>query len=460
MNHLTVDTESDVLEKGMYGSIRFTNDKKYICKCIRIDNEVYDYFKVGASPSMIIEMSASKFLKNKYILSSKKQEIFVKDKVVNQHIYYKKYDTDLYKYGKENAMTLGVIKKIIYQILRGLYYSSKRGILHLDIKSSNILINTKSHDIKICDFGIAKILSKDKTYYDMDEIQTSAYRCPEFFLQDTRRNFSVDSDIWSVGAIFIELFKGSFCFGKSNNYFKTILSSFNISEETYKQLYSFNMNKLDEYKLIFDTIECRFFYNNISYEDCFDLIELMLCLNPQKRISIENALKHKCFNNYNIKTRFTINTFDTLRQTHKNHHRKFRKLSNLQIYNNILRKTWQNNFFFRFKKKNKPLSTLFLAFNYVDYYMQIVGQIDDSKMEIVMMACMNLASKINENECFKINDKMISVENDVIKILDHNLFVVTEYMLLCEKFYKLNIDDETQKKCTTYLFLFYQNGKN
>ena len=47
-----------------------------------------------------------------------------------------------------------VCKYILHQALEGVYFLHSRGILHRDIKSDNILVNTEG-DIKLADFGYA-----------------------------------------------------------------------------------------------------------------------------------------------------------------------------------------------------------------------------------------------------------------------------------------------------------------
>lgn len=47
------------------------------------------------------------------------------------------------------------MKKILYNILCGVNYIHKAGIIHRDIKSANILIN-EDCNARICDFGLAR----------------------------------------------------------------------------------------------------------------------------------------------------------------------------------------------------------------------------------------------------------------------------------------------------------------
>jgi mitogen-activated protein kinase 7 len=49
----------------------------------------------------------------------------------------------------------------IYQILRGMMYIHSANIIHRDIKTRNLLINADCN-IKICDFGLARPMTKSK----------------------------------------------------------------------------------------------------------------------------------------------------------------------------------------------------------------------------------------------------------------------------------------------------------
>ena len=93
---------------------------------------------------------------------------------------------------------------IMLQLLDALDYSHGRGVVHRDIKPSNIII-TKDNQIKVVDFGIARIESSELTQVGM-VLGTPAYMSPEQFkclVADCR------SDIYSAGVILYQFLTGA-----------------------------------------------------------------------------------------------------------------------------------------------------------------------------------------------------------------------------------------------------------
>ena len=56
---------------------------------------------------------------------------------------------------KQNVPDL-YVKMYAYQLLRAIAYIHSMGICHRDIKPQNVLVDTETHIIKLCDFGSAK----------------------------------------------------------------------------------------------------------------------------------------------------------------------------------------------------------------------------------------------------------------------------------------------------------------
>lgn len=75
--------------------------------------------------------------------------------------------------------TLGEIKKVMQQLLNGLFFIHKQKILHRDMKAANILI-TKSGILKLADFGLARAISEVKS--DSSNRYTNRYASVFTFL--------------------------------------------------------------------------------------------------------------------------------------------------------------------------------------------------------------------------------------------------------------------------------------
>ncbi|KAK3426537.1 hypothetical protein EUGRSUZ_F02965 [Eucalyptus grandis] len=97
------------------------------------------------------------------------------------------------------------IKCYMQQLLRGLDYCHKRGVLHRDIKGSNLLIDNDGV-LKIGDFGLATFFQPDQQQPLTSRVVTLWYRAPELLLGATK--YGVAVDLWSTGCILAELFAG------------------------------------------------------------------------------------------------------------------------------------------------------------------------------------------------------------------------------------------------------------
>ena len=113
---------------------------------------------------------------------------------------------------KSGPLSLDETKKIATQIAEGLESAHKKGIVHRDIKTSNIMI-TETGVVKIMDFGLAKVGEDTQITKVGTTMGTAAYMSPE---QIGGVDVDHRTDIWSFGIVLYEMltaqqpFKGAY----------------------------------------------------------------------------------------------------------------------------------------------------------------------------------------------------------------------------------------------------------
>lgn len=110
-------------------------------------------------------------------------------------------------------LKINEILKYGKQIAEGLNYVHGKGVIHRDVKPSNIFLT--SSGVIILDFGLAKIVDSHHNSITKsgDIMGTIAYIAPEQVKRTKEINNKVD--IWSWGVIFFEMLTGKAPFGKS-----------------------------------------------------------------------------------------------------------------------------------------------------------------------------------------------------------------------------------------------------
>ncbi|EKV06074.1 hypothetical protein PDIG_78520 [Penicillium digitatum PHI26] len=180
-----------------------------------------------------------------------------------------------------------------YQLLRGLKFIHSAGVIHRDLKPSNILIK-ENCDLKICDFGLAREQDHQMTGY----VSTRYYRAPEIML--TWQRYSSAVDIWSTGCVLAEMLLGKVLLPGTDNvhHFKLITEIFGkppkeIMEIVYSDTTMNFVNSLPG-------TESRSLGTILGDVDpeAIDLLEKMLEMNPQKRITAADALTHPYVSTY------------------------------------------------------------------------------------------------------------------------------------------------------------------
>ena len=246
---------------------------------------------IASGRLVAIKTFAKKHLKTKYSRHKIKNEINILSKLrhpfINQIL--DSFETEKHVFiimeyvcgdllgfiRKRGKLSESISKLVFKQVIEGLKYIHKKKIVHRDIKLDNILIDL-TNTVKICDFGVSKKISIGDMMFD--HCGTPAYIAPEIFGNKGYEGYQCD--IWSAGVTLYYMLSG---------------------------IQPFRANSIKDMEKIvlkgkFDEIE------DVSKE-ANDLIKEMLQIDPKKRITIDNILKHPWLNNVDLENRKKLKLF-------------------------------------------------------------------------------------------------------------------------------------------------------
>ncbi|CAD5118181.1 unnamed protein product [Dimorphilus gyrociliatus] len=224
----------------------------------------------------------------------------------------------LKKYGKDVGLHIKAVRSYTQQLLFALKLLKKCQILHADIKPDNILVNENKMQLKLSDFGSASHISdNDITPY----LVSRFYRAPEIIIGI---NYDYGIDMWSVACTLFELYTGKILLpGKTNNEMLKLMQEIKgrvpnrlarkgaFKDKHFDSTFNFLYHEVDKVTqkekttIITNTQPCREFLSMLigvqrkmpeaqykKVKQLRDLLDSMLTLDPGRRISINDALKH------------------------------------------------------------------------------------------------------------------------------------------------------------------------
>ncbi|CAJ0760598.1 22729_t:CDS:10, partial [Entrophospora sp. SA101] len=224
----------------------------------------------------------------------------------------------LKRFGKDVGINIKAVRIYAQQLFLSLSLLKKCNILHADIKPDNILVSESKNTLKMCDLGSASDASEnDITPY----LVSRFYRAPEIIL-GLPYDFSLD--MWSVGCTLYELYTGKILFpGRSNNqmlklmmelkgkFSNKILRKGQFVDQHFDQDLNFLYHETDRISnkevvkpIVFTKptrdLKARLLSktSHMAEEETrllnafVDLLEKCLNLNPEKRLTVREALMH------------------------------------------------------------------------------------------------------------------------------------------------------------------------
>ncbi|AWP09238.1 putative mitogen-activated protein kinase 14A-like [Scophthalmus maximus] len=188
---------------------------------------------------------------------------------------------------KRRRLSERIITYLFYQLLRGLKYIHSAGIIHRDLKPGNLAVN-ENCELKILDFGLARQTESEMTGY----VVTRWYRAPEVIFN--WMHYTQTVDVWSAACILAEMITSQVLFPghDSIDQLKKILRLTGTpdsslvqrmqSKDAQSYVQGLPAQKKKNFKEVFPSLD----------ENAVDLMEGMLLLDPEMRLTAKQGLSH------------------------------------------------------------------------------------------------------------------------------------------------------------------------
>ncbi|EKM76310.1 hypothetical protein AGABI1DRAFT_63359 [Agaricus bisporus var. burnettii JB137-S8] len=278
---------------GTYGVVYkardITTDQIVALKKVRLEAE-----DEGVPSTAIREISLLKELNNDNVVKLL-NIVHVERKL---YLVFEFLDVDLKRYIETSRpLKVNTVKKLCYQLNKGLLYCHSHRVLHRDLKPQNLLID-KDDNLKLADFGLSRAFGVPLRAYT-HEVVTLWYRAPEVLLGSPQ--YSTALDMWSVGCIFAEMAMQGQPLFPGDSEIDQIFKIFRLLGTPTEAVWP-GVASLPNYKPTFPQWSRKDVGEAVPQLDpCgLDLLKQMLTYDSAKRISAKYALKHPYFDDFEL----------------------------------------------------------------------------------------------------------------------------------------------------------------
>ena len=255
-----------ILMKQIFQAVEYLSQKKIIHGDLKLENILIDYYEKKVEEKKNSKKNGDNFLSaiihDMTLVNTGKEEggTYVYKKLGKEKIEEINRKTNK----KINPENTTIFSSTNFKFNKNKSVNSENNINENIYTSEKLKIY--NYGLKLTDFGCSKMFTKTKnTFHDV--VGTLVYCAPEVL----QSNYNEQCDIWSCGVIMYLLLSGKFPFWGENE------------DEIQNKILNCDYNFDDE---IFD---------NIS-DDAKNLIKKCLIYDPEKRITVSEALQHKFFN--------------------------------------------------------------------------------------------------------------------------------------------------------------------